>query len=254
MAKLQLYHGTSSKVYETIQKIGFVFSEPRFHNWLAPQGIYLTLDRPLLARRFAKEIARKDFSDDIVLEVSIKKPRANRVLDLTTEKGMNRFYLAYVKGKSLLSISSSISKLGKNLDPDYQDYLESIQTAEKDNLDKLEEANEEFQKDPRRFNWDTLAVSLIVGKYNTAEKDNIQLVIAAIQEGTTFNKTFTNREPELNASPNYHGIRSRDHLEVCVTDLSIIDQHSIHVRPSDSDENEFDRNFINWLTNIDAQD
>lgn len=247
MKNWKLYHGTSRKAFEWIIKHGFLPSEFRFHNFLAPHGTYFVPNRPLLARRFAKQVGRSDFSEPLVLEVPLRLSNTVRVLDLTTDKGMNRFYKAYVEIKSLLSVSKA-PRLGRNTPVERIEYFKSIQDANREILAKLNEANSAFRDDPRRFNWDTAAIRLII------DKDKIQLIVAAVQEGTTFNLSFSNREPEYRGVPSYSGIRCRDHLEVCVTDLSLIDLKNIRIRSLASDSRQFDRDFVNWVTNIDSRD
>ena len=247
MKNWKFYHGTSKKAFETIARQGFLLSEFRFHNFLAPHGTYFVPNRPLLARRFAKQAGRFDFSEPLVLEVPLDLRNAVRVLDLTTDEGMNRFYKAYVEVKSLLSINKT-HKLGRNTPVGMIEYFESIRDANAEILAKLDEANNAFQDDPRRFNWDTAAIRLII------DKDKTQLIIAAIQEGTSFNFSFSNREPAYHGVPTYHGVCCRDHLEVCVTDLGLIDFKNIRVRSFASDGRRFHKDFIDWITNIDSPD
>ena len=247
MKNWRFYHGTSSKAYESINTYGLMLTDIRYHNFLAPQGIYLVPNRPLIARRFAKQASRSDFSRPVVLDVKLKLLNSLKILDLTSDTGMNRFYRGYLKAKSLYSIRKA-PKLGKNVPDAYKEYIESICDANKQTLKKLEEADNSFKDDPRRFNWDTAAIRLII------DEDDIQIVIAAVQEGTTFNYSFSHREPAFNTVPHYCGIRCRDHIEVCVTDLSIIDLNKIKERPYDQDLKEFEEDFVTWVTNIDAPD
>jgi len=247
MNNWNLYHGTSKKMLETIQQYGFVLGELRFYNWLSPQGIYFVPNRPLIARRFAKQAGRSDFSEPVVLEVQLKTPDPERILDLSTDKGMNRFYLAYIKAHGLLS-TKKLGNLGSNAPREYVEYLKSIRQVNKHILDKLDEAHDQALKDPRRFNWDTAAIRLLVDEYN------IQLVIALVQEGTSFNRSFSGREPRFHAVPHYSGVKCRDHIEVCVTDLSLIDLDNMRIRTFDADAKEFHEDFINFVTNIDIPD
>lgn len=247
MRKWKFYHGTSQKRYESIQKNGFLLTERRFHNFLATQGVYLVPNRPLIARRFAKQSCREDFSAPIVLQVSLNLSKPVRTLDLTSDIGMNRFYEAYVKAKGLYSVKR-IPKLGSRTPLDYVEYLKSVEIANQDIVNKLDEADRALQENQRHFNWDTVALDIAV------DEDKIQLIIAAIYEGNTFNRTFSSREPNYHGSPHYNGIRARDHLEVCITDLSIINLERIVERPLKKDEREFDPDFIGFITNIDALD
>lgn len=247
MENWEFYHGTSSQAYKSIRTYGFIFTDVRFHNFLAPQGVYLVPNRPLIARRFAKQASRSDFSKPVVLNVKVNLKKVIRILDLTSDAGMNRFYRAYVKAKSLYSIRKT-PKLGKNAPDITKDYIESIRKANKQVLDRLDEADSYFKTDPRRFNWDAAAIRLII------DEDDIQLIIAAVQEGTTFNYSFSRREPEFKTVPHYSGIRCRDHIEACITDLSIIDLKRIKERPLNRDLKEFEEDFVVWITNIDAPD
>lgn len=241
MKDLHLYHGTSSKAFELIKKNGFVFGEPRHHSWHGTLGLYLAPNRPLVARRFAKVTANLDFSDPVVLKVTIKEPESNRILDLTTDTGMNRLYKAYMKTRSLFSLPKS-EKLGSNTPKDYREYKESIRSTYGETLKKLEEASNAWKEDPLKFNWDTYAIQSIV------TEDGIQLVKTATQEGSTFGALYFHHEPYLKCSPNYRGIRERDHIEVSIYDLGLIEKNSISVRSFDEDKNEFDEDFINYVT------
>lgn len=243
----KLYHGTSRKMLEIIQQCGFVTGELRFHSWLAPQGIYFVPNRPLIARRFAKQAGRSDFSEPVVLEVQLRTPDSDRILDLSTDRGMNLFYLAYVKAQGLFS-TEKLGHLGKNAPPEYIEYLQSIRQVNQDTLDKLNEAHDKALEDPRRFNWDTVAIRLLIDEHN------FQLVIALAQEGTSFNLSFSGREPLFHVAPHYSGVRCRDHIEVCVTDLGLIDLDNMHIRAFDTDAKEFHEDFINFVTAVDVRD
>lgn len=247
MREWKFYHGTSRKAFELIQEHGFVLTDPRYHNFLASQGVYLVPNRPLIARRFAKQSGRADFSGPVVIQVHLNLSGTVRTLDLTTDHGMNRLYKAYVKAKQLYSLQKK-PKPTFNAGVEYEEYMHSVLDTHKFILDKLNEADNALQADPKRFNWDTAALDIAVAE------DDVQLIIAAVREGNSFNLTFSSREPKYNRVPHHAGVGSRDHLEVCVTDLGVIDLQRIVERPHAEDMCEFDEDFVNWVTNIDAMD
>lgn len=246
MKSWKFYHGTSKPAYESIKKHGFVLGEIRHHNWLAPQGIYFAINRPLVARRYAKRACRSDISEEtIVLEANINIPPQDKILDLTSDSGMNRFYKSYVKAQGLFS-TTNITKLGQQIPSEYKDYINSIRQKHDETIKILNEANNQSEEKPNCFNWDSVAIQLII------DEDNVQLIIAVIQDGRTFNDSFAGKEPKYKSAPHYHGIRTRDHLQVCVTDLGIIDINSYRVRGKNLDINEFDDDFMSWITCIDC--
>lgn len=247
MINWKFYHGTSSAAFETIKSHGFILTEMRYCNYLAPQGVYFVPNRPLIARRFAKLSSRNDRSQPVVLNVKLDIINVKNILDLTTDDGMNRFYQAYEEAKGIYSIHKT-PKLGKNIPDEHREYMESIKIINQDIINRLNEADKYYKIEPVRFNWDTLIIQLLIDRYN------IQLIIAAVQEGDTFNFSFAHHNYKINLSPNYRGISHRDHIEVCVTDLSIIDINSIQIRPHDDDMREFEEDFIGWMTNINSTD
>ena len=161
----------------------------------------------------------------------------DRILDLTTDKGMNLFYLAYRE----VYKQSTINKGTRGVQ--YNEYFDSVSQEDKHFMDILEQT----QSDDR-FNWDTVAIRRLVMEHD------FQLVIAAIQEGTSLNLFFSGREPVCDIVPHYSGINFRDHIEVCVTDLSLIEHNSTSPRDFINDSIEFDEEFKKIVTDINTRD
>lgn len=247
MPDWDLYHGTSSKAYDSILAYGFILTEPRYHNFLAPQGIYFIPNRPLLARRFANNAARSDLSFPLVLNIRLRPSINPRILDLTTDDGLHIFYRAHKRMRGLLEAKKP-KKVGPNTPLGYKEYMQSIYETNVDIYKRLDAASKEQKQHESNFNWDTLAIQLVIDEYQ------VQLIVAAISEGTTFGFTFHKHQPSYATSAFFHGIRCRDHLEVCVVDLNVIDMDSISVRESNKDVEIFDQDYLSWITSLEAQD
>lgn len=239
MFNQKFYHGTSTAVYESIKKNGFVLGEHSFHGWLGTKGIYLVCDRPLVAKKFAERTAMRDKSEPLVLEVHINLPEPNYILNLMTDDGMNLFFESYEENFRLLAKS----KLGSETPKDYEDYFQSIKIKDIEIETLLKAAHSLWVKKPEEVNWDTLVVAtLVIGS-------KICMIVAAIQEGTTFNRIFATTEPKWDKVKGYNGIRVRDHIEVCITDTNyIINEKIIPLVNTEQDQN-YNRRFIVTVTN-----
>ena len=229
-----LYHGTSNTRFKSIQTKGFLHGDPHYDNYLAPSGIYLIIGRPLLARRFAEIAAEEDDSTPVVITLSLNTVTEAETIDLTTDEGMHLIYVGYtaIKRKFKSKRRSSKSRTPKN----YNESLQAEQKAIDLWLDELFDM--ELSTKKNSINWDSPVL-----KYISQNLDQ-RLIIAEIQEGTTFNQSYTGKEPRYNKSKNYRGIRIRDHIELCVLDTSIIDETTITERPVKDDKEFFSNGFI----------
>jgi hypothetical protein len=133
-------------------------------------------------------------------------------------------------------------KLGPETPPEYAEYIESKKKEYAALLAKVHDPLTTWQSTGQRVNWDTVAIETVVFT------ENVALVIAAIQEGTTFNAAFSSTEPAYAKASSYRGIRDRDHIEVCVTDIALIDRASLQEVPRAIWENELTRSIETPLT------
>ena len=228
-----LYHGTSKARFESIKTNGFLHGDPHYNNYLSPSGTYLVLGRPLVARRFAQIVAEEDRSTPVVISLSLSNVTENEIIDLTTDEGMHLVYVGYneIRRKAKSKKRSSRSRTPR----EYYKSLKSEQETTDQWLDNLLAL--ELSTKKNSTNWDSAAL-----KYISKILDK-RLIIAAIQEGTTFNLSYSGKEPKYNISRNYRGIRIRDHVELCVLDASLIDEKTMNERPASDDSSFFSDGF-----------
>ena len=229
----RLYHGTSRNRFESISEKGFLHGDPHYNNYLAPTGTYLIFGRPLVARRFARIVAEEDCSTPVVISLCLDSVTEDETIDLTTDEGMHLLYVGYTE---IRRMSKRRKRSNKSRTP--KTYNESL-LAEQESvelwLDELFAL--EISTERNSINWDSPVlkyISQILGQ---------RLIIAAIQEGTTFNKPYSGKQPKYNISSNYRGIRIRDHIELCVLDISLINETTIKERPESDDSHFFTDGF-----------
>jgi hypothetical protein len=229
-----LYHGTTQKRFEFIMQDGFKTGEGRIDNWLAVRGISLVCNRSLIARRFANKASDlADGSGPVVLIIPVVWPEERYILDLTTDEGMARLFQGYKAIRRLLAPL----KLGSETPPEYREYMDSLRAADAEFHKWLTCLVDESSS--ARTNWDAVTIESLVDTLR------IQIVIAAIQEGNTFHRTFGGRDPKHDSIPAYHGLRIRDHIEVCVTDPQVIDHTVIQIYDHSTDDNRYGSDFVN---------
>jgi len=94
------------------------------------------------------------------------------------------------------------------------------------------------------FNWDSAGLRL------AAMENNCQIIVAAFQEGTSFNLSFSGSDFNHGTSKNYKGLSYRDHIEVCILDASIIPVESMCIVDIEDIKDQFDDMFINAVIDI----
>jgi len=244
MKNWNYYHGTTELSYESIKKYGFLVGDVKYNKYLAPQGIYFVCNRPLIARRFACIAHLSDGSPPIVLNVKLKIPHSEHILDLTKDDGLYDLYMTHKKIRQLLASP----RLGTH---DPHEYNRTLSEKDKKFMEKINAFQSYSKKNRRTANWDSVAIELLVSMLN------IKIVVAAFQEGMTFIKAFSGKEPKYKKSRHFGGIRARDHIEVCVTDPSIIDRKRLSIRDISLDNRDFHDDslgYISFITNIHGDD
>ena len=217
----EFYHGTSQSRLESILQNGFLIGDPHYDNFLSPIGIYLVLGRPLIARRFALKTANEDGGTPVVVSLKIKKPEEEKIWDLTTDEGMHLLYVGYTEiERTWTAHKRNVSSRAPRL---YTISLKKTINTDKDWI------VETLQMDSK-INRDSLAIKYI------SDDLGFEVILAAIQEGTTLNYSFSAEEPKYFNSTNYRGIRYRDHIELCVLNPILIDPNSIIIRDKNKDD------------------
>lgn len=229
MIPLNLYHGTTEPRAKQIIENGFLDCGRRFDRWLASNGIYLVANRPSMALHFAERAIRSDRrlgarDRPMVLSVSVNWPDRGKVLDLTTDQGMSALYDACEQ----LYGHYRPSKPGAVECDELAALKADVRDREQALLELLAEAKSADECSLRKVNWTTVAIDLLVAVHDFA------VVVAAIYEGQTFHQMFGTQMPKVSTVPEYEGIRVRDHIEVCVVDLSLIDMDQTSVYEIDS--------------------
>jgi hypothetical protein len=190
---------------------GFNICPPKYDRWLSPEGIYFVPNSPLLALRFAMISATQDRCEPVVIASKLIGMAKRKMLDLTSDSGLNKLY----KGYERLEVNYKYNK--HELSPRTPDSYFSDLKNKLGHLDgeagKLLELNISHTSS---MNWDSAALRLV------AMENNCSIIAAAIQEGNTFNLIFSGKNFNHRISKNYHGIRIRDHIEVCVLDANLI--------------------------------
>lgn len=207
-----LYHGTSKARLATIKKDGFKIGTAAHHDrWLHPRSLYFVQNSPLLALRFGLLATKGDTTGEpAVIEVTLKSYAANSILDLTSDAGRHLLFVGYKRIEFALN---SLRPVKNSKIPDeYHDDLH----------EKLKQANEVairlvegITKEKESINWDSVAIQLI------AIENDKSIVVAAVAEGKPLSKIFLS-ELFTHSKSSYSGQRTRDHIEICVLDPSII--------------------------------
>lgn len=234
----ELFHGTSCKRFNSITQYGFQLSRNHYDRFLSANGIYLVANRPLIARRFALMTSIEECCDEVVLSVRLKSFDNDELLDLTTDNGMHKLYKGYLKLELLLKQKErkSAPRTPTVYEASLENHLSCFETFGDEILKRMSE-----KKKP--LNWDSPALKLV------ATENNCTVMVAAIQEGTTFNKSFIHEQYTHGTSINYHGMSYRDHIEVCVLDSALVDMESLKVRSKEEDIHYYQDGFGHEIIN-----
>lgn len=224
MIALELFHGTTRSRAASIASTGFKVGSRRFDRWIASKGVYLVANRPSVAFHFAQRsvasnrglMAERD--EAAVLMVPIQWPSPSKVLDLTSDEGLRRLFdsCERIYGH-LRTKTDEIS--GNSFRAQYK---RDARSREEELEQLLSEALIQ-REGGLRVSWTTLAIDMLV------EELRCSLVITAFQEGVSFDEAFGNKFPALSTAPEFQGFRVRDHIEVCVVDVSLIEEDKIEV-------------------------
>ena len=200
---------------------GFLTGDPHYDNWLAPTGTYLVLGRPLVARRFALKTAHEDNNIPVVVALRVTPPDETKIWDLTTDEGMHLLYVGYteIERKWIHYKRDNSSRAPR-----------SYTISKEETINELEDWIKEALEGGSKINRDSIVIRYI------SDELSIELVLAAFQEGTTFSLTLSDEEPHYFSSTNFHGIRYRDHIELCVLNPNLIDKNSISIRDKSMDD------------------
>lgn len=266
MLNSNFYHGLSSNEWKQVKKQGHFNLRCDTGRWLAMRGVYLFRDNPVLAYKWAirKQNETQELpptpntpsaaiNNTVILKVKLKKiiPKS-KILDLTTDKGMNMLVHGHRRFKTLVyehfNDVINAKRRANSADQDIYDssfknkfmltqfllngFSETemndaiTKTASELSTRKVKDIQHIFEQflhsvaengHQTDFNFDCAVITLLVLKYKYL------LVIAAIQEGCSFNERIHEHKFRSPFTKGYMGIRSQDHIEVCVTDPNVIE-------------------------------
>lgn len=237
MASGAYYHGTSSYRLESIRTKGFRLRED-WSKWLSAKGVYFVLNRPLVALYYAKRAVLQDKyrnidSFPVVINVPVHITDKN-VLNLTTENGMHILYDKYAQMKKQYGTSKAfLTKKDRRLKTIYN--ANGFSDSEKsDYIDDIINYNRSY-----KLKWDCAIITDLVNEHDFCA------VIAIFQEGLSGALDCFNHEYSEAETPSYQGIRYRDAIMVCVTDLDCIDDEFDIV-----EDHNFPSEYIEKVTSI----
>lgn len=208
----------------------------------------------------------------VVLKVRLKEFEKTRLLDLTSADGMQGLFWSHRRLRTLLTshvrplmeeaaqstessnrayarsfmkcLASSLTavfqlrKLRHIFEEEFGQLDSGVGAPLVKELLNAEQRRRRASKSERKgeFNFDCVAITLLVAKYRLA------VVLAAIQEGKPLNVRWDEYELETPSTEGYKGIRIGDHIEVCVTDHSVIVWPPV-VEPID--RSDYDEEYMN---------
>lgn len=238
---MDFYHGTTSSSLENIMRQGFILSNknPDWSKWLCAFGVYCVLNRPSIAYYFARQrtLIKRDGVPKVI-KIPVKMPHRDRILDLTTDEGHVELLKKYLEMKNLYGSVDAFLEIHDdkfieilNL-PNFtmeekNDYIQSVQ----DNL-----------RSYRQFKWDCAIITQLVRERNYA------IIIAVFQEGDSIAFDVYNHKYEEPDNPSYQGIRFRDSLIACITDLKIIDGSPSTYSEVDINQLQYPENFLSKVS------
>lgn len=239
----ELFHGTSHQRYNSIVKNRFQLGSPQADRFLGSNGIYFVANRPLIARRFALMAATEEGCEAVVVSVELKNLVNGELLDLTTDKGSHILYKGYLNLERLFKQNKrkTAPRTPTVYEVSLEKHVRSSELHGEQLLKRMSERN-------KPLNWDSPALDSI------AIMNNCAVIVAAIHEGTTFNKSFTHEQYTHGTSRNYHGMSYRDHIEVSVLDPDLIDMNTLKVRPEEEDNHCYEAGFVNAILDFRTPD
>lgn len=235
----EFYHGTSSIRLEHIRADGFKLNED-WSKWLSAKGVYFVLNRPLVALFYARQAALHDSGryspvEPVVIKVSINFYNETRILDLTSENGMhilfNKYYLVRSKFGSISDFLSVNDKIIRAI-------WSNTQFSEKEKSDFILSLCRRLRR-YSEFKWDCAVITDLVNENGYAA------IIAVFQEGLSGAFDCFEYKYHDESTPSYQGIRYRDAIVVCITDLDWIDKSFIEVNLDN-----YPKAYLNKVSNI----
>ena len=234
---INLYHGTTESASLNIEKDGFRCSDKNYSYYLSAYGIYFVVNRPLIATRFALKS-----NEPIVLKVSLKDIPKERILDLTTDEGMNILWETY---DNLKKAGFDLKRMTKELKNTSHEPLKIKYLKSKIDINPMKDilgSTKRWRKDSaskiKIFNADSVVLDHLSRYYI--------LIISSVNEGVTLQKKFTFSEAKYKSVKGYKGIQARNHIEVCVTNTDYILKESIEKVVID--KNLYHSNFYSHVT------
>jgi len=175
-----------------------------------------------------------------VIKVPVNLPEKRRILDLTTDEGIIELLKKYLETKNLygnqndfLEINDDaiieIKKLSGYSDTEKTGYIESLKSTIRPYLN---------------FKWDCAVITQLV------REKNYSMIIAVFQEGESIAYDVYNHKYEEVDSPSYQGIRFKDSLIACITDLDIIDGNHSAYEEVDIESLSYPVNFLTKTSSI----
>ncbi len=234
------YHGTSSHRLDQIRQEGFRLFQEDWGKWLCARGVYLVRNRPLVALFHAKWATKLDRSNNeesepVVIRVTIRWHDEKRILNLTTEGGMQELFFKYSEVKKQYGSKEGFLIVEDKIIKSIMEYIELSDEDKKNYVRSMFKGTRTYE----HFKWDCAVITSLVKERGYAA------VIAVFQEGLSgaFDY-FEHKYNEKNAI-SYQGIRYRDSIMVCITDLDWIGSEFTEIEFSSTHEG-----YLNKVSNI----
>jgi len=236
------YHGTSSHRLDSIRQKGFRLRD-NWSKWLCARGVYFVLNRPLVALYYARRTALLDrsqyaHSEAVVIEVPIHIKDDRRVLNLTTDDGMQTFVLKYQDLQERMGTVQDplLMKLNEKKISSIRD---ALGYTEEEKNDVIAGIINQSRAGASYLKWDCAVLTDLVAEHGFAA------IMAAFQEGVPGAYDCFRHEYRDEFTQSYQGIRYRDSIILCITDLDWIERSYTVV-----DYSEFDSTYIEKVCSI----
>jgi hypothetical protein len=241
MLRGDYYHGTSSERLKEIKSEGFKLRGD-WSKWLCAKGIYFVFNRPIVAYYYAKLATLIDFerkgidSTPVVIKVPLNILDSHKILNLTTDSGMLEFYKKYSETKMMYEGKSSFLDINDKFINDLRS--KTFEDISSEEIEDYIESMTNKKRSYSQFKWDCAVITELVNNRDYSA------VLAVFQEGDSMAYDFYKHIYEDEHVPSYQGIRYRDAIIACVTDLSMIDSNPNTYEIIVLDEKKFPVEFI----------
>lgn len=139
------------------------------------------------------------------------------ILDLTSDDGMYLFYEVYENVFRYVRLYFEDLEACSHGDSLYREYLNQLRVCLENVYGEVfKYALEDEKRCKDKFNFDSLVLSCLCEEYD------VDIIIAAIQQGSTYNLFMLSHRPTFVRHPGNKGLKQRDHIEVCITNYDII--------------------------------